>query len=143
MRITGALFCGTLFGAGLAVSGMINPQKVLAFLDIAAITSNSWDPSLALVMLGGLVVAIPFFVWAKPRKNALLGGTITLPVKRKIDRPLVIGSLLFGVGWGLAGLCPGPAISALSQFQTKSLLFVAAMLVGMALQRLLQTLWVR
>ncbi|WP_339782067.1 DUF6691 family protein [uncultured Thalassospira sp.] len=135
MRILGALFCGTLFGAGLAVSGMINPEKVLAFLDVAAIATNSWDPSLALVMLGGLIVATPFFIWAKTHSNALLGGTVSLPTKRTLDRPLIMGSLLFGVGWGLVGLCPGPAISALSQLQIKSLVFVLAMLSGMALHR--------
>ncbi|OSQ40284.1 DUF6691 family protein [Thalassospira mesophila] len=136
MRLLAALVCGTLFGAGLAVSGMINPEKVLGFLDIAAIATNSWDPSLALVMAGGLVVATPFFIWAKSQPTALCGGDISLPVKRKIDRPLVIGGLLFGVGWGIAGLCPGPAIAALSQPRTSILLFVAAMLAGMALHRL-------
>ncbi|AUG54811.1 DUF6691 family protein [Thalassospira marina] len=135
MRIFGALLCGSLFGAGLALSGMINPQKVLGFLDIAAIINNGWDPSLIFVMAGGLVVAMPFFFWAKSHDTALLGGSITLPTKRTIDRPLIIGSLIFGGGWGLAGLCPGPAISALSYMQAKPLLFVAAMLAGMALQR--------
>ncbi|OKH87213.1 DUF6691 family protein [Thalassospira sp. TSL5-1] len=136
MRILGALLCGCLFGAGLALSGMINPEKVLGFLDIAAISTNGWDPSLIFVMGGGLIVALPFFWWAKSHDTALLGGNISLPTKRTIDRPLIIGSLIFGIGWGLAGLCPGPALSALSYLQLKPFLFVVAMLAGMVLQRL-------
>ncbi|RCK53818.1 hypothetical protein TH25_00035 [Thalassospira profundimaris] len=136
MRILGALLCGCLFGAGLALSGMINPEKVLGFLDIAAIPAHGWDPSLIFVMAGGLIIALPFFWWAKWHNTALLGGNISLPTKRTIDRPLIIGSLIFGVGWGLAGLCPGPAISALSYLQLEPFLFVVAMLAGMIIQRL-------
>ena len=103
-----ALVAGTLFGLGLAISQMTNPAKVLAFLDIA----GDWDPSLAFVMAGAVAVSFVAFRVARTRHTPLLGDTFRLPTRRDIDAPLVVGALLFGVGWGLAGLCPGPAITA-------------------------------
>ncbi|MFH1805887.1 MAG: DUF6691 family protein [Pseudomonadota bacterium] len=135
MRILSALLCGVLFGAGLAISGMINPQKVLAFLDIAAIASGGWDPSLAFVMGGGLLAALPFFWLARRRAGAICGGDIALPTRRDIDRDLIVGGLMFGAGWGLVGYCPGPAISALALGQIETVVFVFAMLAGMMLHR--------
>ncbi|MBV17499.1 MAG: transporter [Thalassospira sp.] len=135
MRIFVSLLCGAIFGAGLYISGMIDPQKVLGFLDIWAIADGGWDPSLAFVMGGGLIVAIPFFQFAKNRDNALCGGKMGLPTNRRIDRKLIVGGLLFGTGWGLVGYCPGPAISALAFGQTDTIIFVAAMLVGMVICR--------
>ena len=105
MRIFVSLLCGAIFGAGLYISGMIDPQKVLGFLDIWAIADGGWDPSLAFVMGGGLIVAIPFFQFAKNRDNALCGGKMGLPTNRRIDRKLIVGGLLFGTGWGLVGYC--------------------------------------
>lgn len=136
MRIVVALLCGALLGAGLAVSGMINPQKVLGFLDLGAMMSGGWDPSLALVMGGGLIVGFPLIHWGKTRTAPVCGGTMMLPTKREIDRDLVVGGLLFGVGWGLVGYCPGPAISALVLGHTQTIVFVIAMLAGMMIYRL-------
>ena len=114
MRILASAFCGALFGLGLIISGMTDPQKVLGFLDIAAIQTGNWDPSLAFVMADALVIAFPIFRFAQSRRTAICGGTIELPKRRDIDRNLVIGGLLFGIGWGMVGYCPGPAISALA-----------------------------
>lgn len=131
MRLFVSLLCGTIFGAGLYISGMIDPQKVLGFLDIWAIADGGWDPSLALVMGGGLLVAMPIIQFAKNRSEPVCGGDMALPANRKITRKLVMGGLLFGTGWGLVGYCPGPAISALAFGQSDTIIFVAAMLVGM------------
>lgn len=122
-----ALIAGLVFGLGLILSGMANPAKVLAFLDLA----GRWDPSLALVMAGAIAVALPAFAWAKRRKTSLLGTPLSLPASTTIDARLVGGGLLFGVGWGLAGFCPGPALVALGMGEAKALLFVVAMLAGM------------
>ncbi|MCC9621354.1 YeeE/YedE family protein [Thalassospira sp. MA62] len=138
MRVIASLFCGLLFGAGLYISGMIDPQKVLGFLDIWAIGDGGWDPSLAFVMGGGLIVAIPIFHFAKARGSAMCGGDISQPKNRQIDRPLVIGGLLFGIGWGLVGYCPGPALSALVFGQTDTVIFVVAMIAGMGATRLIR-----
>jgi uncharacterized protein len=121
-------FVGLLFGAGLIVSGMTDPAKVLGFLDLF----GAWDPSLALVMGGAILVGVFAFAVAKQRTTTLLGGTLHLPVAREIDKSLVLGSLLFGAGWGLAGFCPGPALVSLAAGQPKAAVFVLAMLVGMA-----------
>lgn len=121
---------GLVFGLGLLVSGMADPAKVLGFLDLA----GAWDPSLALVMAGAIGVALPGFLLLRKRRQTLLGEPLQLPVARGIDRRLVLGSLLFGIGWGIAGICPGPALVLLGMAQTKVVLFVIAMLVGMALQ---------
>jgi uncharacterized protein len=123
---------GLLFGAGLIVSGMCDPGKVLGFLDVA----GAWDPSLALVMGGAIAVGVGAFALARRRTTAFLGGAIRLPSATAIDRPLVMGSLLFGAGWGLAGFCPGPALVALGAGYSQAAVFVLAMLTGMLLQQL-------
>ncbi|MBB2997745.1 MULTISPECIES: YeeE/YedE family protein [Paraburkholderia] len=124
-----ALACGLLFGLGLIVSGMANPAKVLAFLDLA----GRWDPSLAFVMAGAILVAAPAFRFARTRTASLLGAPMQLPTATRIDLRLAIGALLFGAGWGLAGFCPGPALVSAASGQPRAWLFVAAMLAGMAL----------
>jgi uncharacterized protein len=131
MQVVAALLSGWVFGLGLLVSGMANPQKVLGFLDLA----GPWDPSLALVMAGAIAVGLPAFSWARRlqtrRLPTYLGLPVQLPEPGPIDRRLLWGGALFGVGWGLAGLCPGPALVALGTGQAKALVFVLAMLAGM------------
>jgi uncharacterized membrane protein YedE/YeeE len=122
-------FVGLLFGIGLLVSGMTDPAKVQGFLDLA----GAWDPSLAFVMGGAILVGLVAFAVAKTRTQSLLGGAMHLPTSRDIDRRLVIGSLLFGAGWGLAGFCPGPGLVAMGAGEPKAALFVAAMVGGMLL----------
>jgi uncharacterized membrane protein YedE/YeeE len=129
-----ALVAGGVFGLGLIVSGMANPAKVLGFLDLA----GPWDPSLALVMAGAVAVGLVAFAVAKRRTVSLLGAEMKLPTARHIDRRLVIGSLLFGIGWGIAGFCPGPGLVALGMGEFKAVVFVAAMLVGMGLFELIE-----
>lgn len=121
-------FVGLLFGVGLIVAGMTDPSKVLGFLDLA----GSWDPSLAFVMGGGILVGLGAFATAKKRTTTFFGGALHLPTSTDIDKRLIGGGLLFGAGWGLAGFCPGPAIVSLGAGQPKAAAFVAAMLVGMA-----------
>jgi uncharacterized protein len=123
---------GLLFGFGLVVSGMSKPEKVLNFLDVAAIFSGTWDPSLAIVMAGAIGVAMPGFALVRRLRRPLLAQTFHLPYRRDVDRRLVAGAGLFGVGWGLVGLCPGPAFTALSSATPQALLFAGAMLLGMA-----------
>lgn len=118
---------GLLFGLGLILSGMTDPGKVLGFLDI----SGMWDPSLALVMAGAIAVGFFAFAIAKKRTVNFLGGALHLPKSNQIDKPLVIGALLFGAGWGLAGFCPGPGLVSLASGNLKGAVFVALMLVGM------------
>ena len=122
-------FIGVLFGFGLIISGMSNPQKILNFLDI----TGNWDPSLMFVMGGAVIVGLGGFYLASKRTEAFFGGALHIPSRRDISRPLVIGGLIFGAGWGIAGFCPGPAIVALGAGHMKALVFVLAMLVGMAL----------
>ena len=129
-----SLLSGLVFGLGLIVSGMGNPAKVLGFLDLA----GAWDPSLALVMGGAIAVALPAFWLAGRRNTALLGEPMQLPAARRIDRRLMLGSLAFGAGWGIAGFCPGPALVSLLAGQPKAWIFVAAMLAGMALFEVLE-----
>jgi uncharacterized membrane protein YedE/YeeE len=124
-----ALLAGLVFGVGLIVSGMANPAKVIAFLDVF----GAWDPSLVFVMGGAIAVASIGFALAGRRTTALLGEPMALPSSRSIDRRLVLGSVAFGVGWGLAGFCPGPALVALGAGEAKAVVFVAAMLAGMLL----------
>lgn len=127
MRKFMALMAGLIFGLGLHLSGMTNPEKVLAFLDLA----GDWDPSLALVMLGALVVSsVPFYV-VRQRQVSLLGAPIQMPTQRTLDRRLVLGSLVFGMGWAIAGLCPGPAVALLLTGQWQVLVFTLAMVTGM------------
>ncbi len=118
---------GLMFGVGLMASGMTDPGKVIGFLDLF----GAWDPSLALVMGGAVVVGFFAFALAKKRTTTFLGGALRLPTTNQMDKPLVIGSLLFGAGWGLGGFCPGPALVSMADGQAKAMLFVAAMLVGM------------
>ena len=121
-----ALGTGLFFGWGLTLSGMTDPGKVLGFLDLAGL----WDPSLAFVMGGAIAVGAVAFAVAKKRTHSFLGGAMHVPTARDVDKRLVLGSLLFGVGWGLAGFCPGPAIVSAAAGQPKALAFVAAMLAG-------------
>ena len=129
MRSLVSLFCGVLFGLGLIISGMVNPAKVIGFLDLA----GAWDPSLALVMVGGIAVAFVGFRFANRQTSAVLGGEMHLPTRRDVDKRLVLGSLLFGVGWGIAGLCPGPALVSLGAGHIDAVYFVLAMVLGMSL----------
>jgi uncharacterized membrane protein YedE/YeeE len=125
---------GLVFGLGLIVSGMANPAKVLGFLDLA----GPWDPSLAFVMGGAIAVGAIAFAIAGRRSTSFLGLPMQLPKASQIDRRLAGGSLLFGIGWGLAGFCPGPALVALGMGEWKALVFVAAMLAGMGLFELFE-----
>ena len=120
---------GLVFGFGLLISGITNPAKVIGFLDLA----GQWDPSLALVMAGAIAVGVVAFALVKRRQTTYLGLPMSLPLATHIDRRLVIGSVMFGVGWGLAGICPGPALVLLGAGAAKGLIFVAAMLAGMGL----------
>jgi uncharacterized membrane protein YedE/YeeE len=124
-----SFIAGLIFGVGLLVSGMANPAKVLGFLDLA----GAWDPSLALVMGGAIGVASVAFAFIIRRGRTLSDAPLQLPTATQIDRRLVVGSLMFGVGWGLAGFCPGPAIVAVGLMQTKAVIFTLAMLAGMAI----------
>jgi uncharacterized membrane protein YedE/YeeE len=118
---------GLMFGVGLMASGMTDPGKVIGFLDLF----GAWDPSLAMVMGGAVVVGFFAFALAKKRTTTFLGGALRFPTSTQMDKPLVIGSLLFGAGWGLGGFCPGPALVSMADGQAKAMLFVGAMLVGM------------
>tara|TARA_R110000851_G_scaffold333550_1_gene516109 strand:- start:146514 stop:146939 length:426 start_codon:yes stop_codon:yes gene_type:complete len=125
---------GLVFGFGLILSGMSDPSKVLGFLDIAGL----WDPSLAFVMGGAILIGVVAFTVARKRTTTFFGNTLEMPASTDIDKRLVIGSLTFGVGWGLAGYCPGPALVSLGSGQPKALIFVAAMLTGMAIYEAIQ-----
>jgi uncharacterized protein len=126
-------FVGLLFGWGLLLSGMTDPGKVQGFLDLF----GTWDPSLAFVMGGAIAVGVFAFALAKRRSTTFFGGVMQMPTSRDIDKRLVVGSLIFGAGWGLAGFCPGPGIVTLASGELKAAVFVAAMLVGMLGFRLL------
>ena len=128
MQILMALLTGLVFGLGLILSGMTDPSKVIGFLDLAGL----WDPSLAFVMAGAILVGVIAYRFAKGRKTSFLGDAMRLPTARQIDRRLILGGLAFGAGWGLAGYCPGPALVSVMQGGTKPLIFVLAMLAGMA-----------
>jgi uncharacterized membrane protein YedE/YeeE len=129
-----ALVAGLVFGLGLILSGMANPAKVLGFLDLA----GRWDPSLAFVMIGAIAVGLVAFGLARGRTRSLLGEPMRMPTATQLDRRLVGGSLLFGIGWGIAGFCPGPALVALGMGETKAAVFVLAMLAGMGIHALLE-----
>ena len=120
---------GLLFGWGLLISGMTDPGKVIGFLDLA----GAWDPSLAFVMGGAILVGIAGFSVAKKRTRSFLGSAMHLPTARDVDRRLIVGALTFGAGWGLAGFCPGPGLVSLGAGEPKAALFVAAMVGGMLL----------
>lgn len=134
MPIVTSLLAGLIFGLGLILSGMADPAKVLGFLDLA----GAWDPSLALVMAGAIAVGLVAFTLAKGRARSLLGLDMQLPENTTLDRRLVLGSLLFGIGWGVAGFCPGPALVALGMGELKAAVFVLAMLTGMGTFALLE-----
>ncbi|GMU45124.1 MAG: YeeE/YedE family protein [Xanthomonadales bacterium] len=125
-----ALLCGLIFGAGLTVSGMTDPARVAGFLDLF----GAWDPTLAFVMGGALAVAVPGFQWLLRRPRPQLDERFHLPTRQGIDRDLWLGAALFGIGWGLSGFCPGPALAGLASGLWQVWLFVAAMAAGMALR---------
>lgn len=123
-----AFFCGLLFSIGLGISGMTQPNKVTSFLDFF----GDWDPSLVFVMIGGILVYALGYRFAVKRPKPFFSDSFKIPTLRKVDRPLAAGSALFGVGWGLAGYCPGPGLVALASFHTEPILFVISMVGGMA-----------
>ncbi|SDG92558.1 YeeE/YedE family protein [Nitrosomonas sp. Nm132] len=129
-----ALLAGLIFGIGLILSEMANPAKVLSFLDI----TGSWDPSLAFVMMGAISVGVMAFTLARRRGQTYLGSSLQLPTSRVIDKRLVLGSLAFGIGWGLAGICPGPGLVLVGTGNLHGIVFVAAMLLGMGIFELLE-----
>jgi len=129
VQVLMVLLTGLVFGLGLIMSGMTDPSKVIGFLDLA----GKWDPSLAFVMGGAILIGIFAFRFAATRPQAILGGPMRLPTARHIDGRLVLGGLAFGAGWGLAGYCPGPALASLAAGGSKPLIFAIAMLAGMAI----------
>jgi len=129
MSLVAAFAAGLVFGAGLILSGMTDPGKVIGFLDLA----GNWDPSLAFVMAGAILVGFFAFRLAGRRGKTFLGGALQLPQRRDIDARLVAGSVVFGIGWGLAGFCPGPALVAFGSGLDQAAVFVAAMLGGMVI----------
>lgn len=135
LRSAGALLAGIIFGLGLAVSHMINPAKALAFLDVA----GRWDPSLALVMAGALAVALVGFRMTLRRPGPLLGERFELPSAKNIDGRLLTGAVVFGIGWGLVGFCPGPAIASVAFGLKEAFIFVAAMFTGAWLHNALRS----
>jgi uncharacterized membrane protein YedE/YeeE len=132
-RLLAALISGLLFGLGLTVSGMINPAKVLGFLDV----TGHWDPSLAFVMTGAIPVAAVGFALARRRSAPMCASAFSAPTKTRVDASLAFGAMSFGLGWGLVGYCPGPALASLGLAGWRAPLFVAAMLVGMAAYEML------
>lgn len=136
MNTLSAFAAGLVLGLGLILSGMTDPGKVIGFLDLA----GNWDPSLAFVMVGAILVSLFAFRTAKKRTKAFFGGAMQIPQSRDIDNRLVGGSLVFGIGWGLAGFCPGPALVSLGAGQEKAMVFVAAMLGGMLIYQLAERL---
>jgi hypothetical protein len=132
MLMVASLACGLVFGTGLLVSGMVRPEKVLGFLDIF----GAWDPSLAVVMVAALAVSVPGFILPQRRARPVLAPRSFWPTATALDRELVIGAALFGIGWGLVGLCPGPALENLATLSTRVIAFVAAMAAGMILHGL-------
>jgi uncharacterized protein len=129
-----SIVTGLLFGTGLSISGMVLPAKVIGFLDVA----GDWDPSLAFVMIGAILVHVPFVRWINRQKISLLGDGLSLPTRKDIDWRLVVGAAVFGIGWGIAGVCPGPGIVNLVTFAPGIVAFVAAMIVGMAAEHVFE-----
>ena len=127
-----SLFCGIIFGIGLVISEMINPAKVLGFLNLF----GEWDPSLAFVMIGALVVSTPLFHLFKNKEKPIFYSSFSISNKKEIDKKLIIGSILFGAGWCLVGLCPGPAIASIALLNMSSVTFVIAMFVGFYIAKL-------
>ena len=132
-----ALFSGLIFGLGLTLSSMTNPAKVIGFLDIL----GTWDPSLGFVMGGAILIASPLLYFFENKNHLILASQIELPNKRNIDSSLVVGSLLFGIGWGMVGFCPGPAISSIALLNPFSLLFVGSMILGFYLSQFIKNIW--
>ena len=137
LKTVAGLVSGLLFGIGLTVAQMINPQKVLDFLDIGAIRAGGWDPSLALVLGGAVATTAAGYRLVFRRAAPLFAPSFSLPTRRDIDAKLIVGSAIFGLGWGLVGFCPGPALAAVGIGGLAGLVFVAAMLAGMAVHHLL------
>jgi uncharacterized protein len=129
-----ALGAGLLFGAGLAVSGMNDTARVLGFLDLAAIGSGTWDPSLAIVMVASLIVTVPAFQYARRRARPIAAAQFQAPAKTAIDRRLVLGALIFGIGWGLVGYCPGAVLGALAFGAPATVVALLSILAGMLLE---------
>jgi uncharacterized membrane protein YedE/YeeE len=136
-QIAAAFAVGIIFAFGLAVSEMINPARVIGFLDV----TGRWDPTLLLVMAGALVVTVPIFPVILRRSKPFLAAQFSLPTKTQVDLPLLFGAATFGAGWGLAGFCPGPALAALASGSPKVILFVIAMLLGQWLASRLEQPW--
>ena len=127
-----SLFCGIIFGIGLVISQMINPAKVLGFLNLF----GEWDPALAFVMIGALIISSPLFHLLKNKEKPIFSSSFSISNKKEIDKKLIIGSILFGAGWGLVGLCPGPAITSIALLNMSSVTFVIAMFVGFYIAKL-------
>ena len=121
-----SLFCGIIFGIGLVISQMINPAKVLGFLNLF----GEWDPSLAFVMIGALIISSPLFHLLKNKEKPIFSSSFSISNKKEIDKELIFGSILFGAGWGLVGLCPGPAITSIALLNVSSAIFVVSMFIG-------------
>ena len=121
-----SLLCGIIFGIGLVISQMINPAKVLGFLNLF----GEWDPSLAFVMIGALIISSPLFHLFKNKEKPIFSSSFSISNKKEIDKELIFGSILFGAGWGLVGLCPGPAITSIALFNVSSAIFVVSMFIG-------------
>ena len=121
-----SLFCGIIFGIGLVISQMINPAKVLGFLNLF----GEWDPSLAFVMIGALIISSPLFHLFKNKEKPIFSSSFSITNKKEIDKELIFGSILFGAGWGLVGLCPGPAITSIALLNVSSAIFVVSMFIG-------------
>jgi hypothetical protein len=138
MPALASLVCGFIFGLGLVISQMISPAKVLAFLDVFGIPSGTWDPSLAIVMAAGLAVTGIGYALLRPR-TPIFAPANQWPTATVIDRPLLTGAVLFGIGWGLVGLCPGPAIANLATLSPGVIVFVVAMAIGMVANDLWQS----
>lgn len=136
MSILAQFLIGLLFGTGLVIAGMSNPEKVLNFLDLAAIPSGGWDPSLAFVMVAGVIVTFLGYKLVLRREGPVFDTQFHLPHAKGMDAPIIIGPAIFGIGWGLAGFCPGPAFTAIGTGSAGALLFVVAMLAGMVAARL-------
>jgi hypothetical protein len=135
LRVLAALVSGLIFGFGLSLSGMLDPARIRGFLDVA----GTWDPSLAFVLAGAVFIATIGYRLALWLRRPLLDDRLHLPTKTRIDRPLILGSAIFGIGWGMGGLCPGPAVANLSLGLVPTILFVVAMLIGMEIHDRLVT----
>jgi uncharacterized protein len=137
MSLAVQFLIGLLFGTGLVVAGMSDPAKVLSFLDVAAIATGTWDPSLAFVMGGGALVTYFGYIFVLKRPRPVFDTTFHMPKAKHIDSPIVVGPAIFGIGWGLGGFCPGPAFTAIGTGAAPAFIFVIAMLAGMVGARLL------